>query len=366
MRVLLTLLSNEVLSRIKLLVLALLLASLELFIPRLPFAPWLKPGLANAVAIVWMYRYGAKDALLFGLLRIWILSIFFGFSFFTVSLSFSGMLFSICGMWIVMQLVQKRILGLFSVGVTGAMLHNMGQLLLVQPLLGEVFSLRSQLVMMFCSSLLFGAFTSYVGFLLLEKRRWPKEVTLKIVGRETSDKSVSKKNCFFSFTLFAFALSLFYVKDLALVFSCGGGVYCAAVIVEKSFVTPLRPIRRSWLFLLCIFLSFFPIDTSERCWLAATQVFKIGTWLTMTSIFKVVQFDRVIFSVLRKLFRSSAYTLDAGVLVVEIFPAILDTSGLVKRVLLKRKGKGFLTVLTHEVDLLVKDELSDTASNELG
>lgn len=352
-----TLLSAKVSSRVKLLILALLLAALEVFIPRLPFAPWLKPGFANAVTIVWLYRYGFTDALLFGLLRTWVLSLFFGFSFFTVSLGISGMVLSVSGMWILMQLSKRGVLGLFSVGVAGALLHNMGQLLVVVPMLGDVFSLENQMQFMFPASLVFGGITSYVAQRLI-LRDWPGHTSIQYEVSEKG-KAPGRKQYLFSILLLLSAFALFYIHSIVAVSIFLLVVFALGRTVEGGVGPLLKPLRRSWLFLLCIFLSFLPYETHERLLLAMMHVLKIVTWLTMTTLFRYVQFDIIMFTWLKKIFRSYSHTLDAAVLVVEIFPSILDSSKIIKSLIFRKKQKGILTLLTGEVDSLVAEELGE-------
>jgi heptaprenyl diphosphate synthase len=66
------------------------LSAIEILLPRIPLLPWLKPGLANIITILWIVRFGAKDAILYSLLRSWITGFYFGFSFTTLILSIGG------------------------------------------------------------------------------------------------------------------------------------------------------------------------------------------------------------------------------------------------------------------------------------
>ena len=73
--------SRTVVLKTALLLVAITINTLELFLPRIPFLPWVKPGLANCVTILWIIRYGAIDALFFSFLRIWMVGFYVGFSF---------------------------------------------------------------------------------------------------------------------------------------------------------------------------------------------------------------------------------------------------------------------------------------------
>ena len=118
------------------LLLGVALNTLELFIPRIPLLPWLKPGLANGITILWIIKFGMTDALLYTLIRVWISSFYFGFSLITMGLALSGGLISTAAMGIAWKtLGRKRALGTIGLGITGAIMHNAGQLAAVYFLL---------------------------------------------------------------------------------------------------------------------------------------------------------------------------------------------------------------------------------------
>ncbi len=81
-----------------LLLLSVSLAALELFIPRVPLLPWLKPGLANIVAVAWVVLYGPRDALLYVLIRSWLIGFYFGFSLISLLLGTAGGMCAVLGM----------------------------------------------------------------------------------------------------------------------------------------------------------------------------------------------------------------------------------------------------------------------------
>jgi uncharacterized membrane protein len=144
------------------------LNALEMFLPRLPFFPWLKPGLANSVTMVWIIRFGAMDALLFTLLRSWIVGFFFGFSFLTITLSLSGGILATAIMGVSWRLAgRRRLLGMIGLGVTGALFHNAGQIAAIYLLLAQNQALFYQLPPMFIASALFGSAIGMVTLWLL-------------------------------------------------------------------------------------------------------------------------------------------------------------------------------------------------------
>ena len=101
-------LNRTIILKTTLLLVAITVNALEMFLPRIPFLPWLKPGLANCVTIVWIIRYGGVEALFFSLLRIWLVCFYFGLSFVTLSLSLSGGIMATCAMGIAWHIFGKR------------------------------------------------------------------------------------------------------------------------------------------------------------------------------------------------------------------------------------------------------------------
>lgn len=107
-------------------VLALALYGAESFLPP-PFPiPGVKLGLANAVTLLVLLKWGGKDAFWVLLARILLSSLLFGqmMSFFY---SLFGGMFSLFTMLFVSKLLQKHFIYLIS--ITGAIAHNIGQIL---------------------------------------------------------------------------------------------------------------------------------------------------------------------------------------------------------------------------------------------
>ena len=157
-------LNREIVIKASLLLLAVALNAIEFFIPRIPLFPWLKPGLANIITLIWIIRYGYIESLLYALLRVWIVSFYFGFSFLTFSLGFSGAVFACTAMAVCWKLLGKnRIMGTVGIAVVGALFHNMGQLFAVYLLMARNIHLFYQVPVMIFASVLFG---SIVGLLV--------------------------------------------------------------------------------------------------------------------------------------------------------------------------------------------------------
>ena len=151
-----------------LLLLAVGINTVEYLFPRIPFLPWLKPGLANAVTIIWIVRWGAADALLFTVLRSWITSFYFGFSLVSLMLSMSGGLAAAIGMGALWTCFGRRgWLGLVGLGIAGAALHNAGQLCALYFLLTAAAGIWYQVPFMLAASLVFGAATGVLAHALM-------------------------------------------------------------------------------------------------------------------------------------------------------------------------------------------------------
>lgn len=160
---------REIVSKTAWILFAIAINALEFFIPRIPFFPWLKPGIANCVTIAWLIEFGAADALLFTLLRVWITGFYFGFSFLTISLSFSGGVCSTLAMAAAWSIAGKRgWLGTMGVGIIGALFHNVSQITVIYFLFAKNTHLFYQAPLMLAASIVFGTVTGGVAPTLLK------------------------------------------------------------------------------------------------------------------------------------------------------------------------------------------------------
>ena len=114
---------------------AVVLSLLEQAIPT-PFimAPGAKLGLANIITCIALFKLPVKDTMAIILIRL-LLASFLGGTLSTLLFSFSGALLSFIGMYLVYQLGPKHI-SMIGISVTGATLHNFGQLLIASYIAG--------------------------------------------------------------------------------------------------------------------------------------------------------------------------------------------------------------------------------------
>jgi heptaprenyl diphosphate synthase len=339
---------------------AVALNALEFFIPRLPFFPWLKPGLANIITILWIIEYGAVDAVLFSLLRTWIVGFYFGFSFLTISLAMSGGVLSTIAMGIFWSLLgKKKLLGTVGLGVIGAMFHNLGQLCAVYALMAANLHLFYQIPVMLVASVIFGGM---VGLLA--------PIAYRVLGQHDGalDQykmpaapvfSAPASDFFFSFILLC--------ACIAIVFSDSAAVLCASALGAsliaqiqlkgsvKAFFKPLTGFWVLFIFIACVDLFFsygtrienVPFITSEGVDATVKQWLRLWTWLQISSILSYFNFHAVMLQTLSRIFPRHQETIFAGVLALEYFPGIAeDSKAFVKRKIAdifrrgKKKGSG--------------------------
>lgn len=105
---------------------ALVLAYLEAILPPVSTAvPGIKMGLPNLAIIFVLYRFGFKDAAVVSALRLFIVALLFG-NVMTLAYSAAGAVLSLTLMGILKKTDKFSTVG---VSVTGAVMHNLGQIL---------------------------------------------------------------------------------------------------------------------------------------------------------------------------------------------------------------------------------------------
>ena len=114
---------------------AVVLSLLEQGIPT-PFTivPGAKLGLANIITCVALFKLPVRDTVLIIVTRL-VLAGFLGGTLSTLLFSFAGAFLSFVGMYGVQQLGPKRV-SVIGISITGAVLHNSGQLLMASYIAG--------------------------------------------------------------------------------------------------------------------------------------------------------------------------------------------------------------------------------------
>ncbi len=114
--------------------LALIFSYVEAIIPYNPGIPGIKLGIANAVTLIALYKFGWKDAAAVNVIRILIAGLLFN-GLFGALYSLAGALVSFLGM---LGLKKTGLFSVVGVSMAGGVLHNVGQLLMAAALIGDM------------------------------------------------------------------------------------------------------------------------------------------------------------------------------------------------------------------------------------
>ena len=145
--------------------LALIMAYIEVLIPPLfPSLPGIKMGLPNVIIIFLLYRRSAKSAIYVSLLRMVLVTLLFGNGMMLLY-SLAGGLLSI---FIMILLRRINFLSVVGVSVSGAVMHNVGQVLMAMLLL-ETAEIGYYLVILTLVGIATGVFVGLCGSALINK-----------------------------------------------------------------------------------------------------------------------------------------------------------------------------------------------------
>ena len=314
-----------------LLLLAVALNALELFLPRIPFLPWLKPGLANSITIIWLIRYGLPDTILFTILRTWISGFYFGLSFLTIALSLSGGVLATVAMGLVWKLLGKRSLsGTVGIAITGALFHNLGQLAVVYLMVTRNSSIVYQIPFMTGASILFG---SVIGVLVPSFWRIiPDGESIKTISVPQA-KELRLLYSAVSIGVLAFCFLLFTVHSLVQLFAAAAIVTVVAMVLRRSWSVLVYPCTFWPLFLFIGFvylafsygtrIGFLPFLTREGVYAASQQIIRVWAWIEAGVVLHRFRFHDLFFRIIEKAFPGHGGTLAAGMIALQYFPDVL-------------------------------------------
>ena len=348
--------SRIIILKTTLLLVAITVNALELLLPRIPFLPWLKPGLANCVTIVWIIRYGTMDAIFFSFLRIWLVGFYTGFSFISLCLSLSGGVLATFVMGMVYDVLgRKGLIGTIGLAVIGAMFHNMGQLMAVYFLLTYNVYLFYQVPFMILASIFFGTVVGILAPMLVRLSHQTFQKIERSAIALPNHEIVPRSHTMTSVFMLLLSVSLVFIDTrfvlLTLALLITGSVqFLLGPSVQRLFF----PIRRFWLlfvFVACLLLflpygkkvPWAPWITYEGLEATTDQWLRLWTWLQISFMFIYFKFHTVVFRVLSFLFRSYTSTLYSGLLAVEDFPGVFD-------LLRRRMTMGFRAMFRHPVE----------------
>jgi heptaprenyl diphosphate synthase len=348
---------SEMVDKTVLLLCAVAFNALEFFIPRLPFFPWLKPGFANIITMIWIMRYGTADALVYSLVRSWIAGCYFGFSLVSLSLSLSGGVLSTLVMGALWSAFGKRgWMGLVGIGVAGALFHNLGQLLAVYVLMTSNTRIFYQFPVMALASVLFGGI---IGALVLPAMRlFDARVTAAgrnaALMRPATVAGATVRERLMALGIICLSFSLVFVTNTAAlgIVAAAAGVWTLATHRWKLSILA-APLLRFWALFIFIALIYlvFPYGTRfehvsflthESVTATARQWLRLYAWLELSFVLMRYRFHVVLFAALSSIFRRQRVTLSAGLLAFEHFPLVAHTG--------KKRGKRFFRrLLRHPV-----------------
>lgn len=145
--------------------LALLLSYVEMLLPPIFVSvPGIKMGLPNIVIILILYRFGVKEAALVSFVRLIISTMLFG----NVTMlwySLAGAVLSIT----VMAIIKKMdFLSTVGVSVAGAIMHNIGQII-VAMLLMHTAEIAYYLIVLAITGTISGVFIGLCGALVIKR-----------------------------------------------------------------------------------------------------------------------------------------------------------------------------------------------------
>ena len=142
--------------------LALLLSYVEMLLPPIfTGVPGIKMGLPNIVIILILYRFGIKEASIVSFVRLLIVSVLFG-NITMLWYSLAGAVLSLAVMGILKKL---DILSTVGVSVAGAIMHNVGQMI-VAMLLMQTSEIGYYMIVLSITGTVAGIFIGLCGALL--------------------------------------------------------------------------------------------------------------------------------------------------------------------------------------------------------
>ena len=144
---------------------ALVLAYLEAILPPVSTAvPGIKMGLPNLAIIFVLYRFGLKDAAVVSALRLFIVALLFG-NVMTLAYSAAGAVLSLALMGILKRTDKFSTVG---VSVAGAVMHNLGQIL-VAIFLFETVQLGYYMIVLAVTGSIAGVLIGFGANILLKR-----------------------------------------------------------------------------------------------------------------------------------------------------------------------------------------------------
>jgi heptaprenyl diphosphate synthase len=144
---------------------ALLMSYVEFLIPPIFSAvPGIKMGLPNIAILIVLYHFGTRDAIVVSLVRLVITTFLFG-NFTTFIYSLAGAVLSL----LVMVILKKiNLLSTVGVSVAGAVMHNLGQIVVAMALM-HTSEIGYYMIVLAITGTISGIFIGLCGSLVLKR-----------------------------------------------------------------------------------------------------------------------------------------------------------------------------------------------------
>ena len=145
--------------------LALLLSYVEMLLPPIiTSVPGIKMGLPNIVLILILYRFGIKEAAIVSFIRLLIVTILFG----NISMLFYSLAGAVLSLAVMGILKKLDFLSTVGVSVAGAIMHNVGQII-VAMLLMQTSEIGYYMIVLSITGTVAGIFIGLCGALLYKR-----------------------------------------------------------------------------------------------------------------------------------------------------------------------------------------------------
>ena len=151
--------------------LAMIMSYIETLFPLNFAVPGIKMGLANIVIIFVLYRMSFGDACIVSLVRVFLVSLLFG-NVMALAYSLAGASLSLLVMYLLKKSDKFSVIG---VSITGAVMHNVGQIVMAMIIL-HTSQLAYYMAVLMLSGILFGALTGVSATLVMKHMKHIKWV----------------------------------------------------------------------------------------------------------------------------------------------------------------------------------------------
>ena len=352
---------NNLYLKTTLLLLAILVSSLEYFIPKIPVLPWLKLGLANAITLIWLYRFGFRDTILYGILRVLIVASLFGFNIFTITLATSGMIASISIMFI---MYRSNLFGVITISIIGAFMHNIGQLIAVNVILNNSVPILPQIPFVLLFGTITGTITAIISVRINNSNILMYMASKTVLGKiyiPTTGKVINVKLIsvilLLSILIAVDSLNLVAVIFLIEILFIRLYLNISTIAIYKRLIKFIVPLLS--LFLAIIFMN-LSNGSVKAFHLASIQIFKMIIWISASFIITYLGGVYPVFTALHKLFKNGEESIKAAILSIEVLPILakrFSRKGQLRKLLFSFDKQ--IVVILNEIEEVIGDYSSD-------